>query len=110
MEGGNVALVGFENLDPTESKKVEKIVAGYIKKFSESSDFEEMKLTLQIHKHGKSFKNEVIGTVFAKNGRFSANATEWNIYDAVDLVCQKMLNEAAHKAKKEQRHDKKIFK
>jgi hypothetical protein len=107
---GNVALVGFEILEPTEIDSVKKVVATYIKKLSESGEFKELRLNLQQHAHGKTFKHEINGLAFVGNNRISAAATEWNLYKAVQEVCGKICSGAAHKLKKEQRHDKKTFK
>jgi len=107
---GNVSLVGFEILEPTEIESVKKIITNYIKKMSETGSFGELKLTLQQHAHGKSFKHEIIGLAFVGKDRFSAAVTEWNLYNAVSAVCEKLYSGAVHKLKKEQRHDKKTFK
>ena len=104
---GNVALVGFEILEPTEIESVQKVVLTYIKKLSESGQFNELRLSLQQHAHGKSFKHEISGTALIGKDRFSANITEWNLYKAVSEVCEKLYSGAVHKLKKEQRHDKK---
>jgi len=106
---GNVALVGFEILEPTEIESVKKVVLLYIKKLSEAGSLQELKLTLQQHPHGKSFKHEINGLVFINNERIAAAMTDWNIYKAVSDVCEKMYSAAVHKLKKEQRHDKKTF-
>jgi len=107
---GNVALVGFEVLEPTELESVKKIVTTYIKKLSETGSFEELKLTLQQRPHGKSFKHDINGLAFVGKDRFSASSTEYNLYNAVSTVCEKLYSGALHKIKKEQRHDKKTFK
>jgi len=107
---GNVSLVGFEILEPTELESVRKIVLNYVKKMSETDLFKELKLTLQQHAHGKSFKHEIIGLAFVGKDRFSASVTGWNLYNAVSEVCEKLHSGSVHKLKKEQRHDKKTFK
>ncbi|MEM2956136.1 MAG: hypothetical protein QW041_00990 [Candidatus Pacearchaeota archaeon] len=104
---GNVALIGFEVLEPVELEKIQKIVMTYIKKLSEVCSFEELKLTLQQHQKGKSFKHEINGVVFIdKNTRFTASVTKWNLYNAVSDVCEKIYTAVVKFIKKEQRHDK----
>jgi len=103
---GNVALVGFEILEPTEIESVQKVVLTYIKKLSESGQFNELKLSLQQHPHGKSFKHEISGSALIGTDRFTANVTEWNLYKAVSEVCEKLYSGAVHKIKKAQTHDK----
>jgi len=107
---GNVALVGFEILEPAEIESIRKIVLTYLKKLSETGQLSDMRLTLNQRAHGKSFKHEIKGLVFMNNRRFSADVTEWNVYTAVSAVCEKMFSEASHSLKKEQRHDKLVFK
>jgi len=108
---GNIALIGFEILEPIELESIKKIVVPYIKKISENCQFDEMKLTLQQHPRGKSFKHEIKGAVFIdRDTRVVASVTKWNLYNAIADVCEKMYAEIIHKRKKEQRHDKKTFK
>lgn len=107
---GNVALVGFEILEPVEIDSVKKVVTTYIKKLSENGSFKELKLMLLQHPHGKSFKHEITGSAFVGKNRLSATVTDWNLYSAVSSVCEKLYSEAVHVTKKEQRHDKKTFK
>jgi len=104
--GGNIALVGFEKLDPAELTIIKKIVGNAIKKMSESGDYKEMKLSLQQHQHGKGFKHEIDGLAIFSEGRFASNVVEWNLFTAVSEVCEKITKELLHVTKKEQRHDK----
>ena len=106
----NLALVGFEILEPTELDSINKIVSTYVKKLSESGSLNELRLKLRQHSHGKSFKHEIEGFAVVGKSRFTAEVTEWNLYKAVSEVCEKIYSEAIHVAKKEQRHDKKTFK
>jgi hypothetical protein len=107
---GNIALVGFEILEPAEMIIIKKIVGTYVRKLSELGDYKEMKLNLQQHPKGKSFKHEIKGLAFLGSFRLAAEAMEWNLYNAVSQVCEKILAEATHSLKKEQRHDKVTFK
>jgi len=100
--GGNIALVGFEKLDPADLIIIKKIVGNAIKKMSESGDYKEMKLSLQQHQHGKGFKHEVDGIAIFSEGRFASNVVEWNLFTAVSEVCEKITHELVHKQKKNQ--------
>jgi hypothetical protein len=108
--GGNISLVGFEQLDSIDLETVTKIVVGYIKKMAEIDSQMELRLTLHLHPHGKSFKHEVEGFAISPKGRFAANVVDWNLFTAVSAACDKIINEVMHVNKKEQRHDKKTFK
>lgn len=94
---GNVALVGFENLDEAEQDSIKKIVASYVKKLCEVGNLTELRLILQQHPHGKSFKHEIQGVAFMKKERFAANAMEWNVFKGVSEVCHKIFSAASHK-------------
>lgn len=102
--GGNIALVGFEILDPSELIIIKKMVGNYVRKMGNHGDYQEMRLTLQQHKHGKSFKHEITGLSIFKEGRFNSNVTEWNLYNALAQVCDKMLEELKQKSRKEDKH------
>ena len=108
--GGNIALVGFEILEPAELTIIKKIVGTYVKKLCENGDYKEMRLTLQQHAKGKSFKHEISGLAFVGANRFSAESTEWNVYKAASEVCEKILSAVVNSVQKEQRHDKVTFK
>lgn len=102
--GGNIALVGFEILDPLELIIIKKMVGNYVRKMGNHGDYQDMRLTLQQHKHGKSFKHEITGLAIFKEGRFNSNVTEWNLYDALSQVCNKILEELKQKVRKEDIH------
>jgi len=104
--GGNIALVGFEVLEPAELIVIKKIVGNYVRKMCENGNYKEMRLTLQQKKHGKSFKHEIYGLALFGEGRFHSSSMDWNLYTVVANVCESILQELLHKKKKEQRHDK----
>jgi len=103
---GNIALVGFEILEPSEMEVVKKIVGNYIIKLGSLAGYKEMKMSLQQHKHGKTFKHEISAMAIFDEGKFNAEATDWNLYTALSNVCEKMLAEVEHMKKNEQRHNK----
>ena len=102
--GGNIALVGFEILDPTEIVIVKKIVGNYVRKMSNNGAYQEMRLTLQQHKHGKTFKHEITGFAIFNEGKFNSNVTDWNLFTAISQVCDKMLEELKQSVRKEDIH------
>jgi len=103
---GNIALVGFEILEPSEMEVVKKIVGNYVVKMGSIAGYKEMRMSLQQHKHGKTFKHEISAFAIFNEGKFNAESTDWNLYTALSDVCEKMLAEVEHMIKKEQRHDK----
>ena len=97
---GNVALVGFEILDPSEQDIVKRMVENYVKKMNMNGDFKEMRLSLRQHRHGKTFKHEINALAIFGQGKFEASVTDWNPYIALSMVCDKILAEVQHKAQK----------
>lgn len=104
--GGNIALVGFEVLEPAELLIVKKIVGSYVRKMCRAAGYKEMRLTLQQRSHGKTFKHEVDGQALFVEGRFGSNVTAWNLYTALAEVCERILAAVQHARQKEQRHEK----
>ena len=102
--GGNIALVGFEILDAADMIIVKKIVGGYVKKMGNSGDYQDMRLVLQQHPHGKSVKYEIVGKANFKEGQFNGNSMEWNLYTAISQVCDGILEGVIHSRKKEDEH------
>ena len=107
---GNLALVGFEVLEPEELEIMSKIAQVHLKKIEEIGNCQEMRINLNQHQKGKTFKHEIKALAVINNQRFSADVTEWNVYSAMAQVFEKIFNEAAHKLKKGQRHDKIVSK
>jgi len=105
--GGNIALVGFENLELSELDVVKKLVRNYVRKLGNSGNYKEMRLTLQQHPHGKSFKHEIKGFAIFEEGRFNSDAMEWNLYSAVSQVCERILEEVKQTRRKEDDHKQK---
>ena len=97
---GKVALVGFEVLDESEQDVAKGIVENYIKKMNTFGDYKEMKVSLRQHKHGKTFKHEVNALAIFGQGKFEASVTDWNLYIAISMVCDKILAEVQHRAQK----------
>ncbi|MFC1685704.1 hypothetical protein ACFLZZ_01635 [Nanoarchaeota archaeon] len=95
--GGNIALVGFEILEPVELIVIKKMVGNYVRKLGNNGKYKEMRLTLQQHPHGKSFKHEIQGLALFEEGRFHSEAMEWNIYNALAQVCDKLLEQSRKK-------------
>jgi len=112
---GNISLVGFGVLDPSEIAVVKKIVSNYVRMMNNSGGLKEMKLTLKRHQKGNQWLHEVMGEAIFAEGKFVAtvghkgtHTNVWNPYSEISKVCEDILAELRHKTKKEQRHDKKL--
>ena len=99
--GGNIALVGFDKLEPAELIIVKKIVGTYVKKLQENTDYKELRLVLQQHQHGKTFKHEINAQVDLKKGKLHSTVTEWNLFKAISAVMKKLISEFSHQKKKD---------
>ena len=104
--GGSIALVGFDKLEPVEITIVKKITGTYVKKMQENGSYQDLKLVLQQHKHGKSFKHEITAQAQFVEGRFGATVTDWNLFKALSETLEKIISEINHKRKKEIRKEK----
>jgi len=106
--GGNIALVGFDKLELSEITIVKKIVGKYVKKLQENGDYKNLKLVLQQHQHGKTFKHEINAQASFAEGTFTSNVTEWNLFKAISIAMEKLESELIHKNKNEKRKEKGI--
>ena len=87
--GGNIELVGFNELEPGELVVVKKVVGNYAKEMSEKAkDFEKLIVTLK--KEGKKFK---IKAVLNAGKEFSADETDSNLFFAMDKSLKKIVSE-----------------
>lgn len=103
--GGNITLINFK-LEPIELVVVKKIVGNYVKKLSEKVGYKELKLRLKQHEHGKSFLHELnTEAIISKNREgggdiiLSSSAQDYNLFNALASVMEKLLNEAEGKLK-----------
>jgi len=103
---GDIALVGFEILEPSELIVVKKIVGNYIRKLSNMAEYQQMRISLRQHQHGKTFKHEVDAHAIFTQGKFEASVTEWNLYAALSSVCEKILQEVEHAMRKSPKGEK----
>jgi len=108
--GGNISLIGFDKLEPTELAIAKKITGTYVKKMQENGVYKELRLVLQQHQHGKTFKHEINVQAIFEEGKFGTDVTDWNLFTALSKALEKILAELVHKKKKEIRKEKKIEK
>ena len=103
--GGNITLINFK-LEPIEMIVVKKIVGNYVKKISERAGYKELKLRLKQHEHGKGFLNELDAEAIITREReggenivLSSSGQDYNLFNALAGVMEKILNEAEGKLK-----------
>jgi ribosome-associated translation inhibitor RaiA len=108
--GGSISLVGFDRLEPAEITIVKKIVGTCVKKLQENGNYKDLKLVLQQHQHGKTFKHEINAQASFDEGTFTAHVTEWNLFKAISEAIEKINSELVHKNKGEKRKEKGIRK
>jgi len=99
--GGNIALVGFDILEPAELIIVKKIVGTYVKKLQENTEYKELKLVLKQSQHGKTFKHEINAQLDLNKGSFQSKVTEWNLFKAISTAMEKLISEFSHQNKKD---------
>jgi hypothetical protein len=101
-----ISLRGFDNLDPSELKKVEEIVSKNIKKIASGEGYENLSIELKQHKHAMGFNHEIKAILFLKNPkissqnqRISSQTTDKNLYKSLKVVLDKLLAEIEHNQK-----------
>ena len=89
--GGNIKLIGFNDLDPASLIVVKKITGNYARKISEkvNSGLDELSLELK----DESGKN-INSSVKFKEKTFNAEVNDTNLFYALDKVLAKLLNDA----------------
>jgi len=88
--GGNIVLVGFRELDPAKLVVVKKVVGNYVKKLSnESTNLE--KLTITMKMIGNEQKTELHGKLINNGAVITSEATEMNLFFALDGVLKGIL-------------------
>lgn len=89
--GGNIKLIGFNDLDPASLIVVKKITGNYARKISEkvNSGLDELSLELK----DESGKN-INSSVKYKDKTLNAEVNDTNLFYALDKALAKLLNDA----------------
>lgn len=104
--GGNISLINFGVLEPSELIIVKKIVGNYVKKISEKTNYKGIKLRLKQSEHGNSFMHRIDAEalIIASHTRdrgkeilLSASSHGRNLFSALSEVFEKIISEADHK-------------
>jgi len=98
--GGEISLIGFGALPPMELIVVKKIVGTYVKQLTEKTDYKALKLQLKVHDKGKSSLYEINAQANIGDNTVGANVEDWNLYQALSQIMEKIVTESVHKYRK----------
>jgi len=89
--GGNIKLIGFNDLDPASLIVIKKITGNYARKISEkvNSNLDELSLELK-----NDAKKNINSSLKFKDKTFNAEVDDNNLFYALDKVLAKLLNDA----------------
>ena len=105
IEGKNVQLIGFEELDDSEVKIANQLIGSNIVKLSNRTDYQLLRFKLKIHQKAKTFIHELEAELFIHPGKsLGATTTHKNLYLAISLVMKKLLSELDHLKKRDIRN------
>lgn len=90
--GGNIELSGFRDMEPGELIVLKKIVGHYAEKFSKMCEkFEKLHvLKKNVHKQEHSQKFEIHGKLMEDGKIHSTDATDFNLFVALDEVMKNL--------------------
>lgn len=90
--GGNIELVGFQEMEPGELIVLKKIVGHFAEKFSKLCDqFEQLVIIKKdVHKQEHSQKYEIHGKLIETGKTHTIKATDFNLFVALDEVLKKL--------------------
>ncbi|MBS3108384.1 hypothetical protein J4409_00775 [Candidatus Woesearchaeota archaeon] len=88
--GGNIKLVGFNELEPAKLIVVKKMVGNYARKIHDKvSPFEELSLHLKEVHSTENIKNkryEIKGKLVINTNPYNAEILDYNLFFAIDKV------------------------
>jgi hypothetical protein len=87
-------------LDEGEKAIVDSMLKNYKLKIDKKLNYDDMDFRIKKSSHGKAFLYEVEGKIRDKK-LFTASTKEYNLFEAMDIVFHKMMNEAEHSIRKE---------
>ena len=93
--GGNIQLSGFRDIDGSSMVVLKKIIGNHTRRISElTKRMESLHITLKsVHEREKSEKYEVHAKVVDDGKVRASEATDRNLFVAVDDVLKKLVNE-----------------
>jgi len=83
--GGGIQLIGFSQVDGGKMVVVKKMVGSYVREISEKIQFENLSLELKAES-----QYEIEAKLTAGGETTSSDATEQNIFMAIDSVLKKL--------------------
>lgn len=105
IEGKNIQLIGFDELDSAEMNIINSLLQEYVKKIDNKTDYELLRIKLKIHKKATTFMHELEAELFIHPGMsLGATMTHKNLYRAVAVILKKLISEADHLKKKDPRN------
>ena len=99
----SLTLQGFSNLDPSEIKSLEEVIAKKLSKIKFKTNYEGLRVELKQHKHSKEFIHEIKAVMFLKSKRMMAQDSDKNIYKALNNVFDKLITELGHLDRKQEK-------
>ena len=99
--GGNIVFIG-PRLEPMEIEIIKKILETHTKRLKEITEYQELKVRLRQHQHGKTFLHEIEVMVIGKGReiRLNSNSSDYNLFAALSVALEKIISQATHKIKK----------
>ena len=94
--GGNIALVGFKDVDPQSMIVIKKIVGNYAKRFNDLAPVEKLTITSKkVHERESSSLFEIQAKLVAKGQVKNGATTDRNLFFAVDTALKKIQQEVS---------------
>ena len=91
---GKILLTGFK-LEPAEKAIVDNLIRSYQHKIGEKVAYKEIKLRMKKSARGKTFLNEVQGTLVTDK-IFNTETADYNLFSALSEALEKLMHEAEH--------------
>ncbi|MAG48016.1 hypothetical protein CL617_05400 [archaeon] len=93
--GGNIQLIGFNELEPAKLIVVKKMVGNYVKKIEDkSTDFQEISVHLK-KVHNSEFQIKTKAIIAGKP--FNSELTDFNLFIGLDKTLGRVLEEIDNK-------------
>lgn len=91
--GGNIALVGFKEIDGGSMIILKKMVGNHVRKITElAENFEKLTVTMKTVGSGNN-KFEINAKLMDNGKAITSELTDFNLFFTVDKVLQKINNE-----------------
>jgi len=106
---GEISLIGFGVLQPSELNAVKIIASKHINQLNEKTDYKSLTLKLKQQQKGKSVLHEILAHAQIGNDIIRTKVTDWSLNKCLSKALEKIIAGSIHRERTTKEIGKKIM-